>query len=201
MVVQRFDVYLVNLDPTVGSEIRKTRPCLIISPDEMNRWMRTVIVAPMTTKGQSYPTRACSVSFRGKKGRSYWIRFERLIDPGWRKNWAESVWKQDGSPGNTGRTVCGRSTSAASLCPAHQAAIRWITRFSPSKMKPHSKVLTYFSRTASICSGVLFPRRTTQGCRAARRADRLLQPVAEALFEQPAGTISPLPRSATGAGG
>ncbi len=57
MVARRFDVFLVNLDPTVGSEIRKTRPCLIISPDEMNRHIRTVIVAPMTTKGGSYPTR------------------------------------------------------------------------------------------------------------------------------------------------
>ncbi|MGM0401717.1 MAG: type II toxin-antitoxin system PemK/MazF family toxin [Chloroflexota bacterium] len=67
VVVQRFDVYLVNLDSTVGSEIRKTRPCLVISPDEMNRWIRTVIVAPMTTKGQSYPTRvACE--FQGKEG-------------------------------------------------------------------------------------------------------------------------------------
>ena len=60
MVVKRFDVYLINLDPTVGSEIKKTRPCLVISPDEMNRWIATVIVAPMTTKGRSYPTRvAC----------------------------------------------------------------------------------------------------------------------------------------------
>lgn len=67
MVVQRFDVYLVNLDPTVGSEIRKTRPCLIISPDEMNRWIRTVIVAPMTMKGQSYPTRVLC-EFQGKEG-------------------------------------------------------------------------------------------------------------------------------------
>ena len=57
MVVERFDVFLVNLDPTVGSEIKKTRPCLVISPDEMNRWIKTVIVAPMTTKGQQYPTR------------------------------------------------------------------------------------------------------------------------------------------------
>jgi len=67
MVVKRFDVYLVNLDPTVGSEIRRTRPCLVISPDEMNRWIRTVVVAPMTTKGQPYPTRiACK--FQGKEG-------------------------------------------------------------------------------------------------------------------------------------
>lgn len=57
MVIRRFDVYLINLDPTVGSEIRKVRPCVVISPDEMNRHIRTVIVAPMTTKGQPYPTR------------------------------------------------------------------------------------------------------------------------------------------------
>jgi len=67
MVVKRFDVYLINLDPTVGGEIRKTRPCLVISPDEMNRFIKTVIVAPMTTKGTSYPTRvACK--FQGKLG-------------------------------------------------------------------------------------------------------------------------------------
>ena len=57
MVVKRFEVYLVNLDPTLGSEIQKTRPCLIISPDEMNDHIATVIVAPMTTKGRDYPTR------------------------------------------------------------------------------------------------------------------------------------------------
>ncbi|MBD2777593.1 type II toxin-antitoxin system PemK/MazF family toxin [Iningainema sp. BLCCT55] len=67
MVVQRFDVFLINLDPTVGSEIRKTRPCVVISPDEMNSHIATVIVAPMTTKGQNYPTRvACQ--FQGKNG-------------------------------------------------------------------------------------------------------------------------------------
>lgn len=67
MVVRRFEVYLINLDPTVGSEIQKTRPCLVISPDEMNRFIRTVIVAPMTTKGAAYPTRvACR--FQGKQG-------------------------------------------------------------------------------------------------------------------------------------
>lgn len=67
MEVERFDVCLVNLDPTVGHEIKKTRPCLIISPDEMNRFIGTVIVAPMTTKGKKYPTRI-SCSFQGKKG-------------------------------------------------------------------------------------------------------------------------------------
>ncbi len=68
MVVKRFDVYLINLDPTVGSEIKKTRPCLIVSPDEMNRFIRTVIVAPLTTtKGTSYPTRV-PCKFQGKQG-------------------------------------------------------------------------------------------------------------------------------------
>ena len=55
--MKRFDVYLVALDPTLGSEIKKTRPCLIVSPDESNRHLATVIVAPMTTKGRGYPTR------------------------------------------------------------------------------------------------------------------------------------------------
>ena len=67
MVVKRFEVFLVNLDPTIGSEIQKTRPCLVISPDEMNRLIATVIVAPMTTKGRAYPTRI-SCRFQGKGG-------------------------------------------------------------------------------------------------------------------------------------
>ena len=67
MEVKRFDVYLVNLDPTVGKEIKKTRPCLVISPDEMNRHIATIIVAPMTTKGRQYPTRV-SCHFQGKHG-------------------------------------------------------------------------------------------------------------------------------------
>ena len=67
MTLKRFEVHRVNLDPTVGSEIRKVRPCLVVSPDEMNHCVRTVIVALMTTKGQSYPTRvACR--FQGKHG-------------------------------------------------------------------------------------------------------------------------------------
>ncbi len=67
MVVKRFDVCLVDLDPTIGSEIKETRPCLVISPDEMNRYINTVIVAPMTTKGRGYPTRvACK--FQSKQG-------------------------------------------------------------------------------------------------------------------------------------
>ena len=67
VVVQRFDIFLTNLDPTIGSEIKKTRPCLTISPDEMNRHIRTVIVAPMTTAGKDYPTRI-PCKFQGKKG-------------------------------------------------------------------------------------------------------------------------------------
>ena len=67
MVVKRFDVYLVNLDPAIGSEIKKTRPCLVISPDEMNRNIRTVIIAPMTSAQKEYPTRV-SCTFQKKKG-------------------------------------------------------------------------------------------------------------------------------------
>ena len=67
MVIEQFDIYLISLDPTLGREIKKTRPCLVISPNEMNRNIGTVIVAPMTTKGRSYPTRI-SCSFQGKKG-------------------------------------------------------------------------------------------------------------------------------------
>jgi mRNA interferase MazF len=67
VVINRFDVFLVSLDPTIGSEIRKTRPCVVISPPEMNRHLRTVIVAPMTTKGAPYPTRV-PVKFKGKTG-------------------------------------------------------------------------------------------------------------------------------------
>ncbi len=67
MAINRFEVYSVNLDPTVGSEIQKTRPCLVISPDEMNHHIRTVIVAPMTTKGRPYPSRV-TCRFKGKRG-------------------------------------------------------------------------------------------------------------------------------------
>ena len=67
MVAKRFEVYLVNLDPTLGSEIKKKRPCLVISPDEMNAHIATVIVAPMTTQGRVYPTRVLC-KFQGKDG-------------------------------------------------------------------------------------------------------------------------------------
>ncbi len=64
---RRGDVYLVDLDPTKGSEIRKRRPCVIVSPDEMNRYLRTVIIAPMTTSGYPYPSRV-RCRFDGKDG-------------------------------------------------------------------------------------------------------------------------------------
>jgi mRNA interferase MazF len=64
--VQRFDIWLVQLDPTQGSEINKTRPCVVISPDEMSS-LKTAIVAPMTSKGFSYPTRV-QCAFQGKHG-------------------------------------------------------------------------------------------------------------------------------------
>jgi mRNA interferase MazF len=67
MVVKRFEVYLVNLDPTVGAEMQKTRPCVVVSPDEMNRHIATVIVAPLTTQGKRCPTRIVC-NFDGKTG-------------------------------------------------------------------------------------------------------------------------------------
>ena len=74
MVISQYEVYLVNLDPTVGHEIKKTRPCLVVSPDEMNHNISTVIVAPMTTKSHAYPTRV-PVRFAGKDG---WIVLDQL---------------------------------------------------------------------------------------------------------------------------
>jgi mRNA interferase MazF len=67
VVIDRFDVYLVNLDPTVGSEIQKTRPCVVVSPDEMNHHIATVIIAPMTIQGHEYPTRV-PCHFQDKEG-------------------------------------------------------------------------------------------------------------------------------------
>jgi mRNA interferase MazF len=67
VVARRFDVLLIRLDPTEGREIKKTLPCLVVSPDEMNRHSSTLIIAPMTTRGPSFPTRvACE--FKGKEG-------------------------------------------------------------------------------------------------------------------------------------
>ena len=67
VVALRFEVYLVSLDPAIGSEIRKTRPCVVISPDEMNRHIRTVIIAPLTTVSRTDPSRV-TCTFQGKKG-------------------------------------------------------------------------------------------------------------------------------------
>lgn len=67
MVINRFEVYLVNLDPTVGAEIRKTRPAVVLSPNEMNHHIQTVIIVPLTTKGRDYPTRIGCV-FDGRSG-------------------------------------------------------------------------------------------------------------------------------------
>ena len=63
----RYEIYLINLDPTVGSEIQKTRPCVVISPDEMNRHLRTVIIAPLTSTRRNYPSRI-NIRFQGKRG-------------------------------------------------------------------------------------------------------------------------------------
>jgi mRNA interferase MazF len=57
MMVQQYQVFVVNLDPTIGSEIRKTRPCVVISPDEMNKYLDTVVIAPITSQAKIYPTR------------------------------------------------------------------------------------------------------------------------------------------------
>ena len=67
VVIRRFEVYLVALDPTIGRQIKKTRPCAVVSPDEMNAHISTVIVAPMTTRGRPYPTRI-PCRFRRKAG-------------------------------------------------------------------------------------------------------------------------------------
>jgi mRNA interferase MazF len=70
----QYDVYLINLDPTIGHEIKKTRPCLVISPDEMNDNLQTVVISPMTTKSHDYPTRI-RVDFQNKSG---WIVLDQI---------------------------------------------------------------------------------------------------------------------------
>jgi len=74
MVIKQYEVYLIDLDPTKGHEIQKTRPCLIISPNEMNKTIGTVIIAPMTTKSHNYPTRV-ELNFQNKQG---WIVLDQL---------------------------------------------------------------------------------------------------------------------------
>lgn len=67
MEVKQYSIVLVNLDPTIGSEIKKTRPCVVISPNEMNKYLNTIVLAPMTTNLKKYPTRVL-VKHNGKKG-------------------------------------------------------------------------------------------------------------------------------------
>ncbi len=74
MALKQYQIVLVNLDPTIGSEIKKTRPCVIISPNEMNKYLRTIVVAPMTTKSKKYPTRIV-VDHGGKTG---WIVLDQI---------------------------------------------------------------------------------------------------------------------------
>jgi mRNA interferase MazF len=78
MEIKQYQIILVNLDPTIGSEIKKTRPCVVISPDEMNKYLRTVVIAPMTTSSKNYPTRI-EVKHDNKIG---WIVLDqiRIID-------------------------------------------------------------------------------------------------------------------------
>jgi len=74
MVVKQYDIHLVCLDPTIGQEIKKTRPCLIISPNEMNKHISTVMIAPLTTKSRAYPTRV-PVKVKGKNG---WVVLDQI---------------------------------------------------------------------------------------------------------------------------
>jgi mRNA interferase MazF len=74
MVMTQYDIFLVSLDPAIGHEIKKSRPCVILSPDEMNQHIATVIIAPMTTKSHPYPTRI-PLEFKGKRG---WIVLDQV---------------------------------------------------------------------------------------------------------------------------
>ncbi len=74
MVVSQYDVVLVNLDPTVGSEIQKTRPCVVISPNEMNRQVNTLVIAPMTSASKPYPSRIQVYS----GGRTGWVVLDQV---------------------------------------------------------------------------------------------------------------------------
>ena len=74
MVIKQYDVFLISLDPTIGREIKKSRPCVIISPNEMNKYISTVIIAPMTSQSRSYPTRV-PLKFKKKDG---WVVLDQL---------------------------------------------------------------------------------------------------------------------------
>lgn len=85
MEIRQYQILLVNLDPTVGSEIKKTRPCVVISPNEMNKYLRTVVIAPITTSSKNYPTRIEI----NQEGKISWIILdqvrtvskERIVNP------------------------------------------------------------------------------------------------------------------------
>jgi mRNA interferase MazF len=74
MDLKQYNIVLVNLDPTIGSEIKKTRPCVIISPDEMNKYLQTIVIAPMTSSSKSYPTRV-QVKHNKTKG---WVVLDQI---------------------------------------------------------------------------------------------------------------------------
>jgi mRNA interferase MazF len=74
MELIQYSIYLVNLDPTIGHEIKKVRPCVVISPNEMNRHLKTVLIAPMTTKSHCYPSRV-GLHFEGKQA---WIILDQI---------------------------------------------------------------------------------------------------------------------------
>lgn len=74
MEIKQYQILIVNLDPTIGREIQKTRPCLVISPDEMNKYLKTIIIAPITSKSKDYPTR---IKFR-LEGNENWIALDQI---------------------------------------------------------------------------------------------------------------------------
>lgn len=74
MIFQQYEVFIVNLDPTIGSEIKKTRPCVIISPDEMNKYLDTVVIAPITSQSKNYPTRI-KINLEGNNN---WIVLDQI---------------------------------------------------------------------------------------------------------------------------
>jgi len=74
MELSQYQMVLVNLDPTIGSEVKKTRPCVILSPDEMNRHLQTIVIAPVTNTSKSYPTRL-EIKFKKTKG---WIVLDQI---------------------------------------------------------------------------------------------------------------------------
>jgi mRNA interferase MazF len=74
MEINQYDIVLVNLDPTIGNEMKKTRPCVVLSPNEMNKYLQTIVVAPMTTISKSYPTRV-EIKHNQTKG---WIAIDQI---------------------------------------------------------------------------------------------------------------------------